>query len=123
MEFWNRLKQRSRELHGELKVLRLAARDERTPRAARLLTLMVVAYALSPIDLIPDFIPIIGYLDDLILIPAGLVLALRLIPPEVLQDCRAQAALADEPPRSWSAALVTVAIWLAAAVLLVLSLA
>ena len=75
---------------------------------------IVVAYALSPIDLIPDIIPILGYLDDLILVPLGIILVLRMIPPVVLTQCREQAATAMEQdkPTSWIAAVVVVAIWL-----------
>lgn len=87
-----RLRDLARHLKGELLALSLAARDPRTPWPARLLALLVLAYALSPIDLIPDFIPVLGQLDDLLLVPAGLWLALRLIPPPVLADARAQAA-------------------------------
>ncbi|MBB5233471.1 YkvA family protein [Deinococcus budaensis] len=82
----------ARRLKTELHALSLAARDPRTPWPARLLALGVLAYALSPIDLIPDFIPVLGQLDDLLLLPAGLWLALRLIPRDVLSDARAQAA-------------------------------
>ncbi|GAA5514861.1 hypothetical protein Dcar01_03624 [Deinococcus carri] len=82
----------ARRLKAELLALSLAARDPRTPWPARLLALLVLAYALSPIDLIPDFIPVLGQLDDLLLVPAGLWLALRLIPPQVMADARAQAA-------------------------------
>ncbi|WP_019588289.1 YkvA family protein [Deinococcus apachensis] len=87
-----RLRDLARHLKGELLALSLAARDPRTPWPARLLALLVLAYALSPIDLIPDFIPVLGQLDDLLLVPAGLWLALRLIPPPVLADARARAA-------------------------------
>ena len=91
-----------------------AARDPRTPWAARLLALLVAAYALSPIDLIPDFIPVLGYLDDVLLVPLGLLLVMRLLPPEVLADARRQAALRLARPRSRVAAAVVVALWLAA---------
>jgi uncharacterized membrane protein YkvA (DUF1232 family) len=86
------LKVRARQMKIELIALRLAAHDPRTPRLAKLLVVGAIAYALSPIDLIPDFIPVIGWLDDLILVPAALALAVRLIPAEVLADCRARAA-------------------------------
>ncbi|WP_034384748.1 YkvA family protein [Deinococcus sp. YIM 77859] len=87
-----RLRRLARHLRGELLALHLAARDPRTPWPARLLALLVLAYALSPIDLIPDFIPVLGQLDDLLLVPAGLWLALRLVPPAVLKEARARAA-------------------------------
>jgi uncharacterized membrane protein YkvA (DUF1232 family) len=79
----------------------------------RLLALAVAAYALSPIDLIPDFIPVLGYLDDLLIVPIGLVIVLRLLPPHVLASSRALAAAALKRPRSVIAAVFVVAIWLA----------
>ncbi|MCP2015551.1 uncharacterized membrane protein YkvA (DUF1232 family) [Deinococcus sp. HSC-46F16] len=82
----------ARRLKADLLALSLAARDPRTPWLARALALLVLAYALSPIDLIPDFIPVLGQLDDLLLVPAGLWLVLRLVPPAVLEDARAEAA-------------------------------
>src|SRR2546423_2275266 len=84
-------KQQARRLKTETYALYLAYRDPRVPWYARLVAAGVVAYALSPIDLIPDFIPILGYLDDLILVPLGFALALRLIPAPVLAECRAAA--------------------------------
>ena len=87
-----RLKLRARELKKEVFAVYLAARDPRTPWYAKVWILLVVAYALSPIDLIPDFIPILGYLDDLLLVPAGLWLAVKLIPAEVLAEARLTAA-------------------------------
>ncbi|SEJ78095.1 Uncharacterized membrane protein YkvA, DUF1232 family [Deinococcus reticulitermitis] len=87
-----RFKELARRLKAELLALSLAARDPRTPWYARAWALLVLAYALSPIDLIPDFVPVLGYLDDLLLVPAGLWLALRLLPPAVLADARREAA-------------------------------
>ncbi|MBP1850332.1 YkvA family protein [Rhizobium halophytocola] len=95
--------------------LYLAARDPRTPWPAKLIAASVVAYALSPIDLIPDFIPVIGYLDDVVLVPIGLWIAVRLVPREVMADCRARAAQLSERPTSRIAAAVFVLIWLGAA--------
>jgi uncharacterized membrane protein YkvA (DUF1232 family) len=83
-----KLKSRARSLQGDVQALLIAFRDPRTPWAARGMIALVVAYALSPIDLIPDFIPVLGYLDDLILVPAGIALAIRMIPPQVLADSR-----------------------------------
>jgi uncharacterized membrane protein YkvA (DUF1232 family) len=105
-----------RALKHETYALYLAARDPRTPWAARLLIATIVAYALSPIDLIPDFVPVLGLLDDLVLLPAGIALALRLVPAGVMADCRAQAAIAldGSAPRSRAAVVVIVLIWLAA---------
>ena len=93
--------------------LYLASRDSRVPLIAKLLIGVVVAYALSPIDLIPDFIPVLGYLDDLILLPAGIWLAIRLVPTKIWQECQAQAIQrGDAMPRSRRAAIVIIAIWL-----------
>ncbi len=94
------LKKRARQLKRELVALALAYRDPRTPWYARLVAAAVLAYALSPIDLIPDFIPVLGYLDDLILVPAGIALALRLIPPQVMADARLNAAAQEGQKRS-----------------------
>lgn len=95
----------------------LAARDPRTPWHARLVIVIVVAYALSPIDLIPDFIPVLGYLDDLLLLPLGIFLALKLIPPAVLADARQAARRANgNLPKSRVAAIVIVALWMIAAI-------
>jgi CubicO group peptidase (beta-lactamase class C family)/uncharacterized membrane protein YkvA (DUF1232 family) len=112
-----RLRDRARRLKAEAHALYLAARDRRTPWYARLLVAGIVAYALSPIDLIPDFVPVLGYLDDIILIPLGLALALRLVPAEVMAEARerARAGLGGERPRSRIAAAIVVAIWLVAA--------
>lgn len=93
----------------------IAARDPRTPWPAKLLAAVVVAYALSPIDLIPDFIPVLGYLDDLVLIPLGIWLVLRLIPEEVMADARGKATQLDRPGKSlWGLAIVT-SLWALAA--------
>ena len=86
--FLDRLKAKARSLKQETHAIYLAARDPRTPWYARALVWCVAAYAFSPIDLIPDFIPVLGYLDDLIIIPAGLALVVRLIPPEALAQAR-----------------------------------
>lgn len=108
------LKNRARQLKAETFALYLAARHPDTPWFAKLLAATVAAYAFSPIDLIPDFVPVLGYLDDLVLVPAGIALAVRLVPAPVLAECRARAAeaLAGAKPVSRSAAVVVVAIWL-----------
>src|SRR5262249_37174257 len=103
-----------RRLKTETLALYFALRDPRTPWYARLAGAAVVAYALSPIDLIPDFVPVLGYLDDLIIVPRGLWLVLRLIPPAVMADGRARAAEASEQPTSRAAVVVIVLIWIAA---------
>jgi uncharacterized membrane protein YkvA (DUF1232 family) len=106
-------KQQVRKLKKETYVIYLAGKDSRVPWYARVLAAIVVAYALSPIDLIPDVIPVIGYLDDLILVPLGIILVLRMIPPVVLAECRLQAKTAmEKDTTSWIAAAVVVAIWL-----------
>jgi uncharacterized membrane protein YkvA (DUF1232 family) len=113
------LKQWARRLKSETYALYLAYKDPRVPWYARAFAACVVAYAFSPIDLIPDPIPVLGYLDDLILIPLGVALAVKLIPPAVLAECRKQAqeALRQGKPVNWLAAGVIVAIWLLLAAL------
>lgn len=91
----NQLKARARALKREAYAIYLAARDPRTPWYVKALIFFVVAHTFSPIDLIPDFIPVLGYLDDLIITPGGIWLAVRLIPPEVMQEARAKAATQD----------------------------
>ena len=117
VEQWAR---RARALKTEVAAVALAYRHPRTPWYARVVTVCVVAYALSPIDLIPDPIPLLGYLDDLVLLPLGLALAVRLIPDDVLVDCRiqARAVAAQDKPRTWIAAGVIVAIWVLLAALI-----
>lgn len=109
-----KLKQRADHLKTETLVLYLAARDPRTPWYAKLLVAGIVAYVFSPIDLIPDFIPVLGYLDDLILIPIGIALAIKLVPHSVLVECRVQAqkTIRNQKPVSRVAAMVIVFIWL-----------
>jgi uncharacterized membrane protein YkvA (DUF1232 family) len=108
-----RWKQRATELKQEVHALALACKDPRVPWYAKLLAVSIVAYALSPIDLIPDFIPVLGYLDDLILVPLGIYLLLKVIPPEVMSECRAQAQLANSRMKAnWIAAGVILAIWI-----------
>ena len=111
------LRRRARALKVETLALYHVARDPRVPWYARLFVGLVVAYALSPIDLIPDFVPILGYLDDLILVPLGIALALRMVPRPVLEECRARARLDATRPTSRGAMLAIVGIWLAAAAL------
>ena len=106
------LREWARSLKLETLALYYATRDPRTPWSAKLVAGLVVAYALSPIDLIPDFIPVLGYLDELILLPAGIWLALRLIPAAVLSDARKRAHAASERPVSTQAAVVIVMIWI-----------
>ena len=102
----------------ETLTLYFAARDPRTPWHAKLLAGAVAAYALSPIDLIPDFVPVLGYLDDLLLVPLGIWFALKLVPEEVRREARNRAETALERPRSRRAAAVIVVLWLAGALAL-----
>lgn len=113
------LKERAQRLKAETYALYLVVRDPRTPWFAKLLGGAVVAYALSPIDLIPDFIPVIGYLDDLLLLPMGIWLAIKLVPAEVMQDCRARAqdGMGTAGSINRTAGVVIVIIWLALATL------
>jgi uncharacterized membrane protein YkvA (DUF1232 family) len=97
----------------ETHALYLAAQDSRTPWYAKVLVATVAAYALSPIDLIPDFVPVLGYLDDLVIIPLGIFLAVRLVPAAVLAECRVRAAGADRLPISRAAAMVIIGLWVA----------
>ncbi len=116
---FDKLRSWARELKSQLLTLWFCRSHPNTPLAAKILAALVVAYAFSPIDLIPDFIPVLGYLDDLILVPLGIYLTLRLIPKHVIADCRlkAEAWIADrkgEPANYFVAALV-VLIWIALA--------
>ncbi len=113
-----RVKRWARALKRDVHAVWLAARHPRTPRGAKLLALAVAAYALSPIDLIPDVIPVLGYLDDLLIVPLGILLVTRMMPPDVLAECRAAADAAARRPRSLAGAAAIVALWLAAAGLL-----
>ena len=105
-------RERARKLKQDVVAVALAMRDPRVPWYAKALGACVVAYALSPIDLIPDFIPVIGYLDDLVLVPLGLLLMLRLIPPEVLAEHRAAATSLAERPVSYAGAAGVIVVWL-----------
>jgi uncharacterized membrane protein YkvA (DUF1232 family) len=110
-----RLADWARALKRESLVLYYAARDARTPWYVKLIAGAIVAYALSPIDLIPDFIPVLGLLDELLLLPAAIWLALRLVPGPVLDESRVRAEAALERPASRAAAVVIVLIWVAGA--------
>lgn len=115
------LRRRARALKAETLALYYVARDPRVPWYARLFVAAVVAYALSPIDLIPDFVPVLGYLDDLILVPLGIVLALRMVPRPILDECRerAHAELAANRPTSRVGLAVVIGIWIAGAALMI----
>lgn len=112
------LRQKADALKQETLALYHAARDPRTPLAAKVLAGIIVAYVVSPIDLIPDFIPVLGFLDDLVLVPLGIILCLRMIPPQVMAEARIAAQKQVETTKSWVAAAVVIAICIALAVLL-----
>ena len=105
----------ARTIKQDVHAIYLASRDPRVPWQAKALAICVAAYALSPIDLIPDFIPVLGYLDDLIILPLGVLLVVRMIPPEIMAEHRGAALRAQQKPQSTTAAVVIVAIWIAAA--------
>src|SRR5687767_14458722 len=113
-----RAKQWARTIKRDVIAVWLAARDPRVPWYAKALALAVAAYALSPIDLIPDFIPVLGYLDDLLIVPAGILLVVALVPAELMAEFRAQAAELTDRPQSRAAAAAIVAIWIGLTVLL-----
>jgi len=117
-----RLREHARQLKAETFALYLAAKDPRTPWYARLLVAGIVAYALSPIDLIPDFVPVFGYLDDLVLIPLGIALAIKLVPNSVLAECRARAqqTVLSGKPVGRVAGVVIIMLWLILAALCIL---
>ena len=115
MKWVTTLKDKAHSLKREVTALGLAVQDPRTPWYARVLALAVLAYAFSPIDLVPDFIPLLGYLDDLILVPAGIALVIRLIPPVVMDDARQHSDRlpAAKPWLRYLAAAIILLIWLA----------
>jgi len=109
LEKW---KQRSRTIRRDAHALYLAARDPRVPWYAKALAIGVAAYALSPIDLIPDFVPVLGYVDDLIIVPAGIALVIRLVPPEIMAQHRDMAIAAQDRPVSRAAGVAIITIWI-----------
>ena len=115
------IKTKARELKSETFVLALAYRSPATPWYAKVFAALVVAYAFSPIDLIPDFIPVLGYLDDVILVPLGISLALKMIPEEVLVEARLQAqeAFPDGKPKNWVVGAIIILVWVALAALVI----
>ena len=114
-----RIKEWARSIRRDVHALWLAARDPRTPWYAKAFALAIAAYALSPIDLIPDFIPILGYLDEVILLPLAIMLAVQLVPPDLMAEHRATATKAEGKPVSRAGAAVVVTVWLLAAVALI----
>lgn len=121
---WKTLKAKAASLARETTSLYYAAKDPRTPWYAKAVAIAVVAYALSPIDLIPDFIPVLGYLDDLLIVPLGVALAVRLIPSGLMEEFRARAmALGQGGNRAWgrAAAIAIGALWLTVITIIVLA--
>ena len=114
MSLTTKLKQRAKQLTADIPAVFLAMKDKRTPLLAKILAAIAVAYALSPIDLIPDFIPVIGYLDDVLLLPILIVAAVKLIPEPVWTDCkqRAENLWDGGGPKKWYYALPILLLWL-----------
>jgi uncharacterized membrane protein YkvA (DUF1232 family) len=111
-----KLRDWARSMQRDVVAVYLAARDPRVPWYAKTVALLVAAYALSPIDLIPDFIPVLGYLDDVIIVPAGIVLVRKLIPADIFAEHRVAAAAIAARPTSRGAAIVIVGVWISATV-------
>lgn len=111
MPIFQRLQQWARTLKRDVVALYLAARDPRVPWYAKVVAACVAAYALSPIDLIPDFIPVLGYVDDIVLVPLGIALAVRLIPPALLEEHRQTALARAKRPTSRTGAAVIIFVW------------
>ncbi len=111
MKSW---KIKSKQLKTEVYALYLASKHPGTPWYAKVLAVLIIGYALSPIDLIPDFIPVLGYLDDLILVPLGIALLIKIIPGDILKECRTKAEgdLSKRKPRNWVAAIIVILIWM-----------
>ena len=119
LEFLNLWKQKTRELKIETYALYFATRDPRLPWYVKGFIALIVAYAFSPIDLIPDFIPVLGYLDDLVIVPIGIYFALRMIPPQVMMECRAKARerLEDDNPQYKFMVIIVIFVWVLALLL------
>lgn len=106
------LKARARQLKSDIPIVFLALKDRETPLLAKCFAGAAIVYALSPIDLIPDFIPVLGYLDDLILLPGLIAIAIKLIPDEVMTRCRNESQVRGIGPKKWYYALPVVAVWI-----------
>jgi uncharacterized membrane protein YkvA (DUF1232 family) len=113
---FHKLKIFAKQLKSNLMVLYLSCKDQRVSWIARLFIIGVVAYAFSPIDLIPDFIPILGYVDDLIIVPLGIYLALKMIPKPVIDENRNKAEKMNNTPQNWFAAALFILIWITLAI-------
>jgi len=120
-----RWKQKARQLKAETYALYLAYKDPRVPWYAKVFAAMVVGYAFSPIDLIPDFVPVLGYLDDLVMVPIGITLALKMVPKTVLDECRQEAreVMTQGKPTNWVAAGAIVVVWVVSIALVLATLA
>jgi len=113
MRLFYRIKQKAKRLKIEIMAISLALKDKRTPLIAKLMIGITISYALSPIDLIPDFIPVLGYLDDLIILPVLIIITIKLIPKEVLIDCRNRVNTEDKLNKKFGiySAIIIVLIW------------
>lgn len=109
VEAWKR---RAKQLKREIHALYLAYKDPRVPWYAKVFLALVVGYAFSPIDLIPDFIPVVGLLDDMVVVPLGVIVATKMVPGEVLDECRERAKALEGKPVNKAAAVVVVCVWL-----------
>ena len=112
--WWIAAKAWARSIKRDVVALWYAARDPRVPWYAKAVAACVVAYALSPIDLIPDFIPVLGYLDDLVIVPLGIIAAVKLVPEDLMAEFRERASAAGSRPKSYAGAIVIAGIWIAA---------
>ena len=110
---FKRIKAWAKNLKKQIIILYLAYKDKRVPLYAKIFTACVVAYAFNPIDLIPDFIPILGYLDDVILLPIGILIALKMIPKDVIADCevKAKEMMNNKKPKNWIVGALIVLVW------------
>lgn len=114
-------KQKAKKIKKDLGALYLAYKRPDVPIYAKIAAILVVGYALSPIDLIPDFIPVLGYLDDLILVPLGITLAIKLIPKDIMEECRQEAenVFSKGKPKNWVAGAIIIGIWIAIVALII----
>lgn len=117
VESW---KQRAKQLKTETYALYLAYKDPRTPWYAKVFLALVIGYVFSPIDPIPDFIPVVGLLDEMVVVPVGVIIARKMVPGAVLAECQVRATLQESKPVNWVAAVVIVGVWLLLAVLAVM---
>lgn len=111
---WNKVKEWARLMKKSIYILYFASKDARVPWTTKLFTAVIVAYAFSPIDLIPDFIPILGFIDDILIVPFGIYFALKMLPLAVIQDCTklAEDHMMTDKPKNWIAASIIIFIWI-----------